>query len=37
MVIEEAPNHPDGHIQGYYNGHWYSDFKQKTPNPWINC
>lgn len=37
MVISGEANHEHGHIQVYYNGKWYSDFEQKTPNPWINC
>ena len=37
VIIKDSPNHKHGHIQGYYNGHWYSDFKQKTQNPWLNC
>ena len=37
MIIDDEKEHPYGHIQVYYNGRWYSDFKQKTANPWAGC
>lgn len=36
MIIKDTPNHKHGHIQVYYQGKWYSDFKQKTQYPWVN-
>jgi hypothetical protein len=36
MIIKGTKDHPDGHAQVYKDGKWYSDFKQKTPNPWVN-
>lgn len=37
MIIEDTVGHQHGHIQVYRDGRWYSDFKQNTPNPWVNC
>lgn len=37
MIINSDAKHQHGHIQVYYNGKWYSDFKQKTANPWAAC
>ena len=37
LIIDAKAGHPHGHIQIYYEGKWYSDFKQKTPNPWAGC
>lgn len=37
MVIGDEPGHQHGHVQVYNDGKWYSDFKQKTPYPWVGC
>lgn len=31
---ENGKQHPDGHCQIYYEGVWYSDFKQKAFSPY---
>lgn len=33
LVFEKTEKSPDGHIQVYKDGKWYSDFKQKNLNP----
>ena len=33
-VWSETSSHPNGHVQIFADGAWYSDFKQESRSPW---
>jgi hypothetical protein len=33
-VWGSVPRHPAGHVQIFFEGHWFSDYAQQRLNPW---
>ena len=36
-IIEPQGDHINGHAQSYKDGKWFSDYEQKSQDPWENC